>query len=192
MAEIPHTSFIGKVTSCVRSMVSSFYVNLEPLSFLIEKWILKEDLPNFHKVSDGLYRGGQPLGEGYKSLERQGFKTILNLRAINTDVNHGTDLKYFHIPIHPHRPREEDVVAFLKIVGDAKHQPIFLHCFHGSDRTGLFVAIYRICHEGWSKEEALKEMVHGGFGFHTTYQQNLIHFLKKLDVAQIQKDALEP
>ena len=185
MAEIPKESFLGRVSICLRSMVSSMYISMEPLSFLIERWVLKEDLPNFHKVSDRVYRGGQPLGEGYKQLEAQGIKTILNLRAIDTDLHHHTEMGYIHIPIHPHHPQEEDVIRFCEVLSDPNNYPIYIHCFHGADRTGLFVAIYRMAFEGWSKEEALKEMVEGGFGFHKAFQHNLIHFLKTLDIDKL-------
>lgn len=37
---------------------------------------------------------------------------------------------------------------------------------HGSDRTGTMCALYRIAVQGWSKEDAIREMTAGGFGFH--------------------------
>ena len=32
------------------------------------------DLPNFHKVNDGLYRGGQPKDDGFAQLKKMGIK----------------------------------------------------------------------------------------------------------------------
>src|SRR5437588_10703335 len=37
-------------------------------------------LPNFAKVSDGLYRGAQPTREGFVALKQMGVKTVIDLR----------------------------------------------------------------------------------------------------------------
>jgi len=40
-----------------------------------------------------------------------------------------------------------------------------VHCQRGADRTGTATAVYRICVEGWTREEAIDEMVNGGYAF---------------------------
>jgi protein tyrosine/serine phosphatase len=79
-------------------------------------------------------------------------------------------------------------VRFLKIVTAKTKTPVFVHCFHGSDRTGTMVAMYRIFIQGWSKAEALRELKEGGYGFHPIWK-NLETYLKNLDVAKIKKEA---
>ena len=37
-------------------------------------------------------------------------------------------------------------------------RPIFVHCLAGRDRTGLGIAIYRIVDQGWTRQEAIKEL----------------------------------
>ena len=61
---------------------------------------------------------------------------------------------------------------------NSENHPIFVHCRHGADRTGMMSALYRIKHDGWSKQEAIDEMVHGGLGFHSIWT-NLISFINK-------------
>ena len=39
-------------------------------------------MPNFDKVNDFVYRGGQPTAEGFKSLAALGVKTVIDLREI--------------------------------------------------------------------------------------------------------------
>ena len=51
----------------------------------------------------------------------------------------------------------------------------------GRMRTGLMVAMYRILFEKWSREEAIEEMVYGGYGFHIIWQ-NIIHYLRNVDL----------
>jgi hypothetical protein len=42
--------------------------------------------------------------------------------------------------------------------------------------------------QDWTKEEALKEMVDGGYGFHGIWK-NLLSYISKLDMAAIKKQA---
>src|SRR3977135_1355271 len=41
----------------------------------------REGLPNFHRVNENLYRGGQPTGSGVSKLAEIGIKTIIDLRG---------------------------------------------------------------------------------------------------------------
>jgi len=63
-----------------------------------------------------------------------------------------------------------------------------VHCQHGADRTGMMTAIYRIAVEGWSKEDAIKEMTEGGFGFHAIWK-DLPVYVRTLDVERIAAEA---
>jgi protein tyrosine/serine phosphatase len=81
---------------------------------------------------------------------------------------------------------DRDVIAFLRLAVDPQRQPIFVHCLHGADRTGMVVAVYRVVVEGWSKEEALREMTLGGYGFHEQFD-NLLEYVEELDVAEMRR-----
>ena len=48
------------------------------------------------------------------------------------------------------------------------------------------VAIYRIAFEGWTKAQAMEEMINGGFGFHLILQ-NLLRYIEELDVNAIKE-----
>ncbi len=149
-----------------------------------------EGLPNFHKVNDNLYRGAQPLQEGYLELKKLGVKTIVGFRDSDTDSKHLRKLpiKVVHIPMKTGSPTKEDVVKFLKTVSDPKNQPVFVHCKHGSDRTGLMCACYRIFIDKWTKTQAIDEMTNGDFGFHPQWS-SLIDFIQDLNVEEIEKKA---
>jgi len=45
-------------------------------------------------------------------------------------------------------------------------------------------AMYRIVEQNWSKDEAIKEMVDGGYGFHPTWA-NIIKYIRNVDVKKI-------
>jgi len=143
-------------------------------------------VPNLHKVDDGLYRSAQPSATGMKNLKTMGMETIVNLRSFHSDRDEIGDLglAYEHIYMKAWHPEEKEVVRFLQIVTNAKRKPVLVHCQHGADRTGTMVALYRIVVQGWSKDEAVEEMVKGGFGFHGIWQ-NLVVWINDLDIERI-------
>jgi protein tyrosine phosphatase (PTP) superfamily phosphohydrolase (DUF442 family) len=147
-------------------------------------------LPNFNKVSDELYRGEQPFPEGFKELKNRGIKTVISLRAFHSDEGNiaGTGLAYESISFKTWHPEEDDMVKFLKIVTDTSKQPVFVHCQHGSDRTGTMCALSRMAVQGWPADEAIREMKQGGFGFHTVWQ-NLEPFLRSLNIEELKAKA---
>jgi protein tyrosine/serine phosphatase len=175
---------------------SSFKSNRSNLRTKIEtqkKWAQSLELPgvpNFHKVSDNLYRGAQPSNEGMKQLEKLGIKTVVNLRAAHSDRDEleNTGLSYEHIRMTMWNTQDEVIVRFLKIVTDSNSTPVFVHCQFGSDRTGTMCAIYRIAIEGWDKSEAIEEMTNGGFGFHSIWK-NLLEYIDAMDIDKIKQTA---
>ncbi|MCP4218520.1 MAG: hypothetical protein GY765_28050 [bacterium] len=142
--------------------------------------IEKKGLPNLHKVSDTLYRGAQPKKVGFAELKKMGIKTIVNLRSSDKDLKYTQEhgFNYHHIPVNTFSPKTEQFARFMEIVTHPDSQPVFLHCKHGADRTGSAVAIYRIKIQNWDTEEAIKEMVQGGFNFHTMHNR-LKEFVRK-------------
>ena len=146
--------------------------------------------PNLHKVSDTLYRSAQPSAEGMRNLKAMGIETIVNLRSFHSDRDEigDTGLAYEHITMKTWHPEEEEAVRFLQIVTNPKRSPVLVHCQHGADRTGTMCALYRVVVQGWTKEEALKEMTQGGFGFHGIWE-NLIQWINGLDIEGIKKKA---
>ena len=169
-------------------------VNNDPYYSGVNKanWAQRMDLPglpNFYKVSDDLYRGSQPTAQGMKQLKELGIKTIINLRAIHSDRDELSDTKlvYEHMNMTTLGPGNEEVVRFLQIVTDSNSTPVFVHCHHGADRTGTMCAIYRIAVQGWSKDEAIAEMIGGNYGFHKIWM-NLVDYIRKLDIDKIKKN----
>lgn len=150
--------------------------------------LTRDGIPNLFRVSDPLYRSAQPTAEGFRQLRTMGIKTVVNLREFHDDeeILKDTGLAYEHIPIVTWHPETEDVVRFLQIVTDTNRTPVLLHCQHGADRTGTLCALFRIVVQGWSKEEAIKEMTTGGYGFHMVWD-NLIEYIRGLDIENIKR-----
>jgi len=150
----------------------------------------KPGLKNLHRVSKDLYRGAQPTTEGFRQLKAMGVRTVVNLRSFSSDRDGigETGLGYEHIYSKAWHVEANEVVRFLQIVTDPARTPVFVHCKHGSDRTGTMCAIYRVAVQGWSKEDAIEEMTRGGFGFHQWFD-NLIEFVRELDIEDMKRRA---
>ena len=76
------------------------------------------------------------------------------------------------------------MIAFLRIIKTPELQPVLVHCKHGSNRTGMMIAIYRIAYGGWSKQQAIDEMIHIDYGCHPMWQ-NLVRYINNLDIEDI-------
>jgi len=72
----------------------------------------------------------------------------------------------------------------MRLLADPQGGPYLIHCHHGSDRTGLMIAMYRILHQHWTTQQALAEMTLGGYGFHPLWQ-NIIDYLTHADAAAL-------
>ncbi|MBN1674889.1 MAG: tyrosine-protein phosphatase [Kiritimatiellae bacterium] len=147
-------------------------------------------VPNLHGLDKRLYRSAQPTAEGMRQLKRIGIRTIINLRSFHSDRAEigDTGLAYEHLYVKPWHPEEEELVRFLQIVTDEARTPALVHCQHGADRTGTLCAVYRMAVCGWTREEALREMTQGGFGFHP-FWDNLTAYLRNLDIERIRRRA---
>ena len=126
----------------------------------------------FAEVSPGLYRGARPTAEGLQALADAGVRTVVDLEdddevvASEQAVVEGLGMTFVSKPMsgfwYPNDATVNDVVALL---GDASQRPLFVHCQHGEDRTGLVVAIHRVFNEAWDPATAYDEML--AKGFHT-------------------------
>lgn len=150
-------------------------------------------LSNFYRVTKNFYRGAQPTAQGFRELKAIGIRTVINLRSFHSDRKKIglTGLAYEHIYMKAWHPEPEEIIRFLQIVTDHHRTPVFVHCMHGADRTGIMTAVYRIAVCEWTKKEAIAEMTDQRFGFHKMWK-NIISFMENLDVQNIMKTYLEP
>ena len=126
-----------------------------------------EGLPNFGEVTPQLYRGAQPSAEGLEALQKMGVSLVVDMRSGHYQSEKQTvtklGMQYVSIPWHCPFPQDEALARFLKVIQEHPGQKVFVHCRLGDDRTGMAVAAYRMADEGWSADEAMKEMVAFGF-----------------------------
>jgi tyrosine-protein phosphatase SIW14 len=141
-------------------------------------------LSNFGEVTQKLYRGGQPGADGLKALKKMGVSIIVDMRGSHSDHEKAAaeelGMQYLSIPWHCPFPSDEPFIKFLKVIEQNPDKKIFVHCRLGDDRTGMAIASYRMAEEGWSADEALKEMELFGFtGVHHLICPALAHYEKE-------------
>lgn len=146
---------------------------------------------NGGKISEILYRGAQPQEQGFSELKKLGITTIVDLRGedaekIRWERRHAESLgmRFVNIPVSGWAPpTSEQVVQFLSLLRSDSPQRIFVHCRFGDDRTGVFVATYRMAFDKWNADQAMREMYFFGFnGFwHPTMKSFVRGFPARLN-----------
>jgi len=127
----------------------------------------------FAVVHEGiLYRSAQPTRPQLEHLlETNRIGSLLIVREgggsrFNDEINwaQARGIRFVHIPI-PSRKRitDEQIAAFWKCVDDPANRPVLIHCSAGRHRTGFLCALYRVERQGWSLEQAEKELLSFGF-----------------------------
>lgn len=161
-----------------------------------ERWATPIDVPgaaNAHRIAPHLYRSAQPTREGMRAFERLGVRRVLNLRRFSSDADlvRGTSLTLDELRINTWKVRDHHVVAVLRTLQQPQLGPFLIHCWHGADRTGLMSAMFRMVVQQWTREDALEELVHGGYGFHSAWR-NILSYVDDVDVAALRAAVAEP
>ncbi len=123
-------------------------------------------ISNFGKMNPRLYRGAQPTAEGFKQLQAMGVDTVVRLSmggeegaAAEQAIVEPLGMRFVNLPWSSvHDPNTDKIVALLSLMKDNTDRTFFVHCKAGADRTGTFVALYRIAIDRWSTVRALDEM----------------------------------
>ena len=156
-------------------------VRLRPAAWASD--IIGSDLDNFYQLTSNIYRSEQPGSKAFRQIEKFGIGEVLNLRQHHTDNDETkeTSLVLHRVPIRTGNISYPQILQALQIIKNAE-KPILIHCWHGSDRTGVICASYRIIFQDWSKKEAIDEFKNGGYGYHKRIYSKLIKVIEKLDI----------
>ena len=157
-----------------------------PSSPVVAQKISVHGVPNAGKVSDSLFRGAQPDLSDLNELKKLGVSTIVDLRS---ESPHTRDLEqaraesigihFISIPVSGFSPpSSEQLAEFFSVLRKAPLEKVFVHCRYGEDRTGVFVAAYRIAFDRWTSDEALTEMLY--FGFNRHWHPAMVNYVRSL------------
>ena len=160
-----------------------------------ENWaapVLSKNLDNWYQLDPKVYRASQPGRKGFEDAIQLGIKNVLNLRDYHSDGSETKGLKIttYRVEMNAGDIQEERLITALKIIKNSDG-PVLIHCWHGSDRTGLLCAMYRIIFQNWTKAAATDELVNGGFGYHS-YYKNITKWIEDADVEALKKKIFTP
>jgi protein tyrosine/serine phosphatase len=135
---------------------------------------------NLFQMSPTLYRSALPDSAIVPLLEKLKVGTVINFLP-ESDSRWLTTpgINQVQLPYRTNHVDDAQVLAALRAIQTAEAKgPVLMHCKHGSDRTGLMAAMYRVVVQGWSKEDALKEMTEGGFGDSTHFRDGVRYMMQ--------------
>lgn len=153
---------------------------------------LIDERANFYKVDAKLYRSEQLREEDKPIIAKTPIKTIINLRYFTRGGNlkifkGNNDITLINIPLLTWRVRAKDIAKVLSHIKKYQEKgAVLVHCYHGADRTGIMIAMYRIIYHNWSIEQAKAEMQHGPFGYHSMWR-NLNGLLTEETVDEVKR-----
>lgn len=135
-----------------------------------------------------IYRSGCMTADGFRqAIQKHKIRTVINLmnEAVDpalpesffstSDIREselckqmGVNFLFLSVDlVHPSQmpaKRPATIERFLELMDNPANHPVLVHCKAGLHRTGCLLALYRMEYEGWTKDEALRELKAHGFG----------------------------
>jgi protein tyrosine/serine phosphatase len=174
-------------------LLSPFAIRSQALSSLAERnpqWATLVDKSlNLYRVSPTLYRGAQFTQSNLSELEKLGIRSTVDLRYFHSDYQElqGSHIQPVRVRTNTWNIGDPAVIAALSAIRRGeKYGPVLLHCHHGSDRTGLVIAMYRIVYQNWTKDAAIDELRNGGYGYSSIWG-NIPAYIKNADAEKIRR-----
>lgn len=124
------------------------------------------------KLNEQITVGAQPTEEQLPELQRDGFKTVINLRTAGEEAQplspeaegarvREQGMEYRHLPVSPKAMGPELVDRFRQEL-EAAPGPVFVHCKSGT-RAGAFSMMHLAVQAGWSGADTLQKAEEMGF-----------------------------
>ena len=153
---------------------------------------------NVGKLNDFLYRGSQPNEEGFEQLQKLGITTIVDIRRQHQGAVKNERMRvealgmhFVYIPASGwSAPTDDELVQFFSFLQQHPKEKLYVHCWLGDDRTGVFLAAYRIVFEHWTAEKAFQEMLF--FHFKNFWHPSMRIYIQNFPAHFAQSPAFAP
>lgn len=142
----------------------------------------------FYTLSPTLYRSALPQADDVAQLRARGITTVINFyQQDDAAWLNDASMERVHIPLRGDRVTDTEVISVLRAIRAGEQRGgVLVHCKHGQNRTGLITAMYRIVYDGWTREEAMAEMLEGGFG-QAERMDDAVGYLNRVDLADFKQ-----
>jgi tyrosine-protein phosphatase SIW14 len=143
-----------------------------------------DGLRNTAKVNDFLYRGSQPEEDGVTALKEIGVSLIVDLRKERQGLAsaerrraEAVGMRVLNIRASGWSPpKDQEIAQFFDVLQKRPRERVYVHCWLGDDRTGVFIATYRMAFEKWPADKALEEMRY--FHFKSFWHPAMISYIR--------------
>lgn len=122
---------------------------------------------NGYSVDGIVWRGAQPSDSAWPLLAKAGCRTVIDLNSTGPAIQQQDRLiasagMIYHALdwsgiLPPSVEKVDAALALIDALVYTSEAPVFIHCKHGSDRTGTLCACWRIHHDGWDFDRAIDE-----------------------------------
>lgn len=127
---------------------------------------LRTAFANAHWIGPGMVRTNQPSPGQLAYWQRQGIKTIINLRGVRDEAFYWLErdacqklgLTLIDAPLDSRDAPQLDRVLRAQSLFQQIEFPVLVHCKSGADRAGLMAVLYRHLHLGEPVSLALAEL----------------------------------
>jgi 4-methyl-5(b-hydroxyethyl)-thiazole monophosphate biosynthesis len=117
---------------------------------------------NFLKISDRITTSGMPMKEEIPLIARSGAKAVISLvpKGVGADLRgeksqvRAAGLFFERLPVDWQSPEVGDFQSFCTIMEEYLDKQIHVHC-EANMRVSVFMALYRMIVEGWTREAAM-------------------------------------
>ncbi|CAM3138537.1 tyrosine-protein phosphatase [Streptobacillus felis] len=155
----------------MKKILAILLIFLSVLTFSSDWATLIDKTTNMYRLDENVYRSKQLSIDDMKLLQEYDIKTIISLRYFGRNKDEkvfgDTELNLISRPLKTWNISPKEIALILNDIQKGKEKGnVLIHCYHGSDRTGLISAMYRIIYQGWDNAEALKELKEGPYGYH--------------------------
>ncbi|PDW03097.1 protein tyrosine phosphatase family protein [Candidatus Viridilinea mediisalina] len=121
-----------------------------------------------YKPTPDVLLAGQPQVEDWAALAQAGYTTVLNVRGdaeratVQAHNAEAAGLRYLHRPWPANELEPEHVAELAAIINAPETGRLVFHC-RSATRVGLMWMLYRQLHHGWTRAQAVAELVAAGY-----------------------------
>ena len=153
--------------------------------WFVDHGILRAVYCNIHKVSDDVWRSAQPSPRRLRWAQRQGIRTILNLRGRRDNCGsyvleraacERLGLVLVDFPIRSRSPLDRETLRAAVRVFDEIEYPVLIHCKAGADRAGFMATLYLFTRRGVPLKDAMKKHLSLAYGHIRQAKTGVIDF----------------